>query len=376
MNKKISNTKIITICIVLVLSIVVLYYNNTLRVPSIFDGKFYTTAFIAPSENPIFLKEKQSALPELSLWTDSIIASKYQYPDFFLKNTATTSFLVLRNDTLIFKRYLNGVKEGDNTQLFSVTKVFVTSLLGMAIQDRYIQDIETPVTTYFKGLKDEHFKQLTLRHLTQMQSGLNYDEYGKIFQTLQYYYEKNLTRSIYAAQFDTPPGLQFKYKSIDTQILGECIKNALDKNNKKILEYFHERLWNKLGMQDSAYWALDSKITRNPKYYGGLNMSARDLAKFGTLILHQGRYKKKQLFPKDWFAYCRDTTHRCKEEDKYCMGWYYSVDDNNSEVYYAAGFNGQIMLINETKNVIVIRLGKDRGGVDWYPIMKKLSELV
>jgi hypothetical protein len=34
----------------------------------------------------------------------------------------------------------------------------------------------------------------------------------------------------------------------------------------------------------------------------------------------------------------------------------------NSDVYYAAGFNGQIMLINETKNVIIIRLGKDRGG--------------
>ena len=58
------------------------------------------------------------------------------------------------------------------------------------------------------------------------------------------------------------------------------------------------------------------------------------------------------------------------------MGWYYSVDDNESEVYYAAGFNGQIMLINETTHVIVIRLGKDRGGIDWYPIMKKLSATV
>ena len=129
-------------------------------------------------------------------------------------------------------------------------------------------------------------------------------------------------------------------------------------------------------MQDTAYWALDSRITRNPKYYGGLNMSARDLAKFGTLILHDGKFQKKQLLPKDWFNYCDDTLHRRKEEDKYCMGWYYSIDDENSDVYYAAGFNGQIMLINETKNVIIIRLGKDRGGVDWYPIMKKLSESV
>ncbi|MFN8294573.1 MAG: serine hydrolase [Chitinophagales bacterium] len=374
MKKKITLGKIATVVILLALSLLVLNFNDSLRVPSIFDGKFYTTALIKRSDKPTALAEKQTVLPDLSLWLDSISAAKYQYPDFFLQNTSTTSFLVMRNDTVIFKRYLNGIKEGENTQLFSVTKVFVTALLGMAIQDKYISDINVPVTNYFTDLKDKQFQQLTLRHLTQMESGLNYDEYGKIFQTLQYYYNKNLTRSIYGAQFDSPPGKQFKYKSIDTQILGECIKKALGK--KKILDYFYERLWNKLGMQDTAYWALDSRITRNPKYYGGLNMSARDLAKFGTMILHDGKYKRKQLLPKEWFNYCDDTLHRCKEEDKYCMGWYYSVDDTNSDVYYAAGFNGQIMLINETKNVIVIRLGKDRGGVDWYPIMKKLTELV
>ena len=374
MKKKITIGKIFTVSIILLLSIVVLNYNETLRVPSIFDGKFYTTAIIKKSEKPKALAEKQLALPELSLWLDSTSAATYQYPDFFLQNTSTTSFLVLKNDTVIFKRYLNGIKEGENTQLFSVTKVFVTALLGMAIQDKYIADADILVTNYFKDLKEPKFHQLTLRHLMQMESGLNYDEYGRIFQTLQYYYDKNLTRSIYAAKFDTPPGKQFKYKSIDTQILGECLKKAL--GNKNILDYFYERLWEKLGMQDTAYWALDSRITRNPKYYGGLNMSARDLAKFGTLILHNGKYNKKQLLPLNWFNYCNDTLHRCREEDKYCMGWYYSIDDANSDVYYAAGFNGQIMLINETKNVIVIRLGKDRGGVDWYTIMKKLSETV
>jgi CubicO group peptidase (beta-lactamase class C family) len=315
MKKKITHGKIFTVIVILLLSFIVLTYNDTLRVPSIFDGKFYTTAILKKSEKPYSLPEKQTALPELSLWLDSASAAVYQYPDFFLQNTSTTSFLVLKNDTLIFKRYLNGIKEGENTQLFSVTKVFVTALLGMAIQDKYIADVETPVTNYFTDLPDKQFQQLTLRHLTQMESGLNYDEYGKIFQTLQYYYNKNLTRSIYGAKFDSMPGKQFKYKSIDTQILGECIKKSL--GNKKILDYFYDRLWNKLGMQDTAYWALDSRITRNPKYYGGLNMSARDLAKFGTMILHDGKFMKKQLLPKNWFNYCDDTLHRCKEDDKY-----------------------------------------------------------
>ena len=374
MKKKITLGKVLLVLCLLFISLIVLYYNQTLRVPSIFDGKFYTTALIQPAQNPTPLKEKLTALPELNLWLDSSAAAIYQYPDFFLKQTNTTSFLVVKNDTVIFKRYLNGVREGENTQIFSVTKVFVTALLGAAIKDKYIENADVPVTHFFKDLKDKNFEQLTLRQLMQMESGLNHDEYGKIFQTLQYYYEKNLTRSIYAAKFDTPPGKLYKYKSIDTQILGECIKNALGK--KKILDYFYERMWNKLGMQDTAYWALDSKIAQNPKYYGGLNMSARDLAKFGTMVLHDGKYLKNRIIPSDWFNYCDDTFHRSIEDDKYCMGWYYYIDEPQDDVYFAAGFNGQIMLINETKNVVVIRLGTDRGGVYWYPIMKKLSELV
>ncbi len=122
MKKRITFVKIITIFIVVGLSVVILSYNDSLRVPSIFDGKFYTTAYIPPAEHPFDIPENQIALPELSGWTDSAIASEYQYPDFLFQNTSTTSFLVVRNDTIIFKRYMNGVKEGENTQLFSVTK--------------------------------------------------------------------------------------------------------------------------------------------------------------------------------------------------------------------------------------------------------------
>ncbi|MFN8285047.1 MAG: serine hydrolase [Chitinophagales bacterium] len=376
MKKKITPLKIITVIVVLVFSILVLNYNQTLRVPSIFDGKLYTEDLIKPAAKPYILTEKPQALPEMNLWTDSATFAEYSYPDILLQNSNTTAFLVIKNDTVIFKRYLNGVKEGENTQLFSVTKVLVTALLGTVIKDGYIKDMDESVTNYFPNLKDTLFKQLSLRHLVQMESGLDYDEYGSLYQTLSFYYAKNASKNIYNASFVKKPGEQFMYKSIDTQILGECIRNALKKKNKKFLDYLQDNFWNKLGMQDTAYWSLDSKITRNPKFYGGLNMSARDLAKFAVMVLHEGKFNHKQLVPKDWFNYCDDTLHRCKEDDKYCLGWYYSVDDTDNDIYYGAGFHGQILMINETRNVIIIRLGTDRGGVKWYGIMKKLSEIV
>lgn len=375
MTSKITFLKVFTVVFVALLSVLVLSLNDTLRVPSIFDGKLYSQLEIQKSETPFVIPEKPLDLPPLSQWTEQALAEQYGYIDLLLANSNTTSFLVLRNDTLIFKRYLNGVKEGDVTQLFSVTKVFVTAMAGIALKDNYFVSTDDPVSKYLHKIHIPGFEKLTLLQLMQMQSGLNYDEYGQWYKTLAFYYEPNLTNAIRHAKFIKPPGVEYKYKSIDSQILGECINAAIGKKYK-INDFFYKELWNKIGAQDSAFWSLDSKLHRSPKYYGGLNMSARDLAKFGIMIEHNGRFNRKQILPKDWFHYCDDTLNRSKEEEKYCMGWYYSQDDDSSNVYYAAGFNGQIMMINETTNVIMIRLGTDRGGVSWYNMMKKLSQIL
>jgi len=373
-RKKIPPLKIFTILVVFVLSIATFKLNDSLRVPSIFDGKFYNTIEIPKARHPDKLPERITSIPDLQLWTDSATYNKYLYTDILLQNSNTTSFVVIKNGKIIFKRYMNGVKEGDITQVFSVTKVFITALLGIAIQDKIIESPDLPVSHFYKKLKGTKFDSVTLFQLCQMTSGLNYDEYGNLLQTIRFYYNKDLKSAIENASFKEEPGKVFKYKSIDTQILGECISKALGK--KTFIEYFYEKIWNPLGMQDSAFFTVDNKITRTPKFYGGLNITARDLAKFGVMVANNGMYNGKRILPKNWFNQCDDEQFRSNSEDRYCLGWYYWVDDEYSDVYFAAGFNGQTMLVNETTKVIVIRLGIDKGNINWYPAMKKLSEIV
>jgi CubicO group peptidase (beta-lactamase class C family) len=377
-RKKISSSadglKIFTVLVVLVLSIATFKLNNSLRVPSIFDGKFYNTIKIPVSAHPKPLPQEISAIPDLQFWTDSAIYNKYLYPDIFLQHSSTTSFLVVKNGKIIFERYMNGVRKGDITQIFSVTKVFVTALLGIAIKDKIIADVDVPVSSFYPSLEKPMFDSLKLQHLCQMTSGLNYDEYGKLLQTIRFYYNQDLRAAIANARFDFKPGEVFMYKSIDTQILGDCISKALGK--KTFIEYLHEKIFEPLGMQDSAFFTVDSKLTRVPKYYGGLNITARDLAKFGVMVAGDGVYNGKRIIPRNWLNQCDNESLRSNSKDRYCMGWYYMVDDGDSDVYFAAGFNGQIMLINETTNVVIVRLGIDKGAVNWYPILKKLSEIV
>jgi CubicO group peptidase (beta-lactamase class C family) len=156
MKKKITLGKILMILLIASLSIAVLSYNESLRVPSIFDGRLYLSARLPKAAAAFPLPEKPSVLPDLADWSGQRIASAYSYPDVLLQQSSTTAFLVVKNDTVIFKRYMNGVKEGDNTQLFSITKVFVTTMLGMAIRDKYIADAEVPVTKYFNDQQSPH----------------------------------------------------------------------------------------------------------------------------------------------------------------------------------------------------------------------------
>ncbi len=374
MNKKITALKIFTVIIVFVLSILVFKLNDSLRVPSIFDGKFYNTLSIPSATKKTELKKDLRQIPELQLWADSSTYLKNLYTDIFLKNTNTTSFLIVKNGKIIFERYLNGVKEGDITQVFSVTKVFITALLGIAIKEGIIESNQLPVSFFYDNLKNPLYDSLKLEYLCQMTSGLNYDEYGNLLQTVRFYYNRDLQSAIENAKFTYKPGKVFKYKSIDTQILGDCITKAL--KDKSFTTYLYEKIWEPLGMQDSSFFTVDSRLTRVPKYYGGLNTTARDLAKFGVMIANNGMYNGKQVVPKSWLNQCDDEAMRSKSEERYCNAWYYSVDDSLSNVYYAAGFNGQTMLINESKKVVIIRLGIEKGNVHWYPILKRLSEIV
>ena len=76
------------------------------------------------------------------------------------------------------------------------------------------------------------------------------------------------------------------YVSINTQVLGFLLQEV---TKKSISEYLYEKIWNPLGMEDSAYFILDD--VGDELALGGLNATLRDYAKFGLLYLQKGRWK-------------------------------------------------------------------------------------
>lgn len=355
----------------IIFTIVVIAACQPMRIPTIHDGvKLGCTPLDCTDQSQPLPRTADIYLPKFADWAGAKALDKFKNIDDLIDGSNTTAFIVVQDGKLVYERYANGVSLGDITQVFSVTKVFVTSMLSIALKDGYIKSLDQPVSDFLPEFAEAPYDQITLFHLAQMQSGLHYDEYGKLLQTLRFYYDKDLKRTIRGQPaVKHEAGSVYTYKSIDTQILGECIEKAI---GRPFMEYFHEKLWSQLYPEDSTKWSTDRPQNGELKYYGGLNASARDLAKFGVMVANDGNYKGKQIMDKGLLNICDDRLCR-NGENTYCYGWWYGECDETYNVYFGAGFNGQILFINESTNTVIVRLGKNKGGLVWYPMLKNLS---
>lgn len=355
--------------VLIFVSILLLQSCASLKIPTIYDGEKNGVKEIKIDSPENILVKSDETLPEYSIWAEDKAVKKYSSLEEMLEKTNTTSFVVMKDGKLLYENYLNGIEQGDRTQIFSVTKAFTTSILGIAIQEGKIKSIDQPVSDFIPEFKEGDLSKITLFHLVQMQSGLRYDEYKRVFQTLVYYNRKNSRDAFSKLKLKHEPGTVFKYKSIDTQILGECIEKAV---GQPFLDYAYTKLFSKLGFQDPLAWSVDSEESGQIKYYGGLNISGRDLVKFGDLILNNGYINDEQILSPYTNTIYKDATCR-NEDDKYCNGWWFNTFDDDHEVYFAAGFRGQMLFINKKSGVTIARLGENKGGLYWYDMLKELS---
>lgn len=218
----------------------------------------------------------------------------------YLTDNHTVAFLIIKNDTIQYEKYFNNYTEESIVASFSMAKSVTSILIGCAIDDGLIKSVEEPVTNYIPELKKNGFEKVTIKHLLQMTSGLDFNEsYVNPFgDAAAVYYGRNLRRKIEKMKLKSEPGKKFEYVSGNTQLLGLVLERAL--KTKTITEYLQEKLWKPLGMEYDASWSLDKKKNGLEKTFCCLNARARDFAKIGRLYLNKGNWNGEQLVPKEW----------------------------------------------------------------------------
>ena len=218
-----------------------------------------------------------------------------------LGETWTTGLIVLRAGKIVFEEYYRGNTEASRTISWSVAKSFVSALVGIAVNEGHITDIQEPVTDYVPFLHGTGYDGVPIKDVLQMSSGIRFNEdYGDFFSDINRMgraiaFKTSLDDFVSSLKRERTPGTYNHYVSMDTQVLGMVLREA---TGQTLTSYLERKIWQKIGMESNAYWLTDSRGMELA--FGGLNAVLRDYARFGMLYLNEGAWNGEQIIPREW----------------------------------------------------------------------------
>ena len=308
------------------------------------DGTYFTSHIIA----------KGKSIP----WEKDSLYNKKPLSENLVKEliqTKTASFLIIKNGKLVHEQYWDGYNETSKTNSFSMAKAFTVMLVGKAIEEKKIKNIDEKFADFFQNYTDMAFgKDLTLANLAEMEAGLNWQEdYTNPFlPNAKAYYGKSLEDAVFSRTFKEKPGTKFEYQSGSTQLLGFALRKSL-KNT--IAQYASESFWQPLGMEQNATWNTDQFGME--KTFCCINSNSRDFAKLGQLFLNDGEFNGKQILNSKFIEDMRTPTKLSNEV--YGKGLWIN-NDAAIKHYYFRGLYGQYIIIVPEKNMVIVRTGMDK----------------
>lgn len=288
----------------------------------------------------------------------------------WIKDRTVTALVVLKDGVLVYEKYFHGTSSSDRRMAFSVSKSYLSALVGILVEEGAIASLDAPVVTYAPLLMGGAYDKATIRDVLQMESGVTFDE-----DYLDFHSDINRMSRVLAlgGEMDAfaadltetfvEPGTQFQYVSIDTHVIGMVIRGA---TGRPVEELLSEKLIAPLGLDHEPFYLTDGVGTAF--VLGGLNVSTRDNARFGQMFLQQGRYNGKQIIPATWVAASTEPSAKTAPgEYRYGLHWWIPKDGGTNE-FLARGIYGQYIFVDKARRVVIAAHSADRlfreAGVD------------
>lgn len=279
----------------------------------------------------------------------------------FLQDTKTSALLVIQDDVIRYENYFFG---GDEATVFSsnsMGKSFVSALMGFAVADGFIDSVNDPLAKYIPEFVGTDLENIPIKACLQMASGIDFNEDTDMNSfSMRTLMGTPAMEVIAGYGVQEPPFTYRRYLSINTEILGQVIKNA---TGKGLGEYMEEKLWTRIGSAHDAYWTLNNGTELAN---GGLSISLRDYARFARLYLHEGNWNGEQLLPRDWIRDSLDISADYSKpganNDGYnAIGYGYQwwVPEGDQGEFMAIGVYGQFLYVNPEQNVIIVKVNAD-----------------
>ena len=283
--------------------------------------------------------------------------------DEFITRRATTALLVLKNDQITYENYFLDTQPTDKRISWSMAKSFVSILFGMQVDEGKI-DIEKSVDFYLPEMKGSGYESVKVKHVLQMSSGVKWNEdyldfnsdINKMGRVLAI--GGSLDEMTTELEGESEPGKKFHYVSMDTHLIGMIVRRVSGKSLALLLQ---KSIWQKLGMESNADWIIDSQGAAFA--LGGLNVTTRDYARFGRLLVNNGQWQDEQLVSSEWIkaATTADAEYLKSTKDKLGYGyqiWLPTLAEEGE--FFCVGVYGQYIYINQKENVVIVKNSADK----------------
>ncbi|MDC3225216.1 beta-lactamase family protein [Gammaproteobacteria bacterium] len=336
-----------------------LYNEDSIDINFINIDKIFSVSEPIPaSDNPYTFPRRDFVLPETFFFD-----GEQRLLSEELEHYKTDGLIVLHNGNLLYENYWNNNSATSKHIAFSVTKSFVSALVGIALDEGLIDNIKDPITKYLPDFKGTGYEGVRIKDILQMSSGVDFNEdYADPKSDINRFGRATARGSSFrdfakSLERGREPGTYHHYVSIDTQVLGFLLAEV---TGMPLKEYLYKKIWNKIGMEDDAFFIVDNNGVEMA--LGGLNATLRDYAKFGELYLNRGKWNGEQVVPASWVdaSHTTDGPHLKPGESElssspwgYGLQWW--VPGFPDTDYTASGVYNQYIYIDPLTNVVIAK---------------------
>ncbi len=292
-------------------------------------------------------------------WKDSLAANY------------TDGILILHRGRVVYERYFGALAPDRQHLAMSVTKSFVATVAAMLIAEKNLDEHAT-VAHYLPELMTSGVGDATIRQLLDMTTGLDYTEVytdpksplwdltragGWLPRPPGYDGPNSFFDYLQTLRKARPHGEQFAYKTVNTDTLGAVLRRV---TGQTLSDLVSERIFSQLGAEQDAYFTVDP--TGAEFAGGGLNLTLRDLARFGETMRLDGRFNGHEIVPKAVI----DDIRRGGDRESFARAGYPTLPGgsyrnmwwllhNEPGAYSARGIHGQALYIDPKAEMVIAR---------------------
>ena len=295
--------------------------------------------------------------------------------DAVLDDTYTDAVVIVHGGKVVFERYAGETTFDTPHLLMSISKSVVGCVAGILV-DRGLVDPAQPVTDHVPELGDGGYRGARVRDVLDMRSGVKFsEEYTDPTAEVRIIEEamgwrphsqRDVPTSMYAylttLRAARRHGGVFDYRSCETDVLGWVCERAA---GRRMADLIAELLWAPLGAEGDAEITCDSIGTAI--HDGGMCATARDLARFGVVLLADGEVAGRRVVPEPWLhaSWAIDQDIRAAFDNSIAGpylpgGWYrnqfWFVPREHGDVMLCLGIHGQMLYVKPSTGTVAAKL--------------------